>query len=98
MLLLAQAKASGDFDGADGKTPEYGVDYGTQEQIADIAQSAAEILQPEVNQIKDDIANVQLAVSEKMDSYTIKTVMDSVATHRKNRAMIARFSSAASLL
>ena len=80
---LAQAKASGEFDGApgaDGHTPEYGVDYGTPEQIAGIAQSAAEILQPELNQIKDDIANVQLAVSEKMDSYTIKTVMDSVAT------------------
>ena len=66
--------------GADGHTPEYGVDYGTPEQISGIAQSAAEILQPELNQIKDDIANVQLAVSEKMDSYTIKTVMDSVAT------------------
>lgn len=80
---LAQAKASGEFDGApgaDGHTPEYGVDYGTPEQISGIAQSAAEILQPELNQIKDDIANVQLAVSEKMDSYTIKTVMDSVAT------------------
>ena len=35
--------------GAEGKTPEYGVDYGTPEQIAVIAQSAAEILQPEVN-------------------------------------------------
>ena len=80
---LSQAKASGEFDGApgaDGHTPEYGVDYGTPEQISGIAQSAAEILQPELNQIKDDIANVQLAVSEKMDSYTIKTVMDSVAT------------------
>ena len=80
---LAQAKASGEFDGApgaDGHTPEYGVDYGTPEQISGIAQSAAEILQPELNQIKDDIANVQLAVSEKMDSYTIKTVMDIVAT------------------
>ena len=80
---LAQAKASGEFDGApgaDGHTPEYGVDYGTPEQISGIAQYAAEILQPELNQIKDDIANVQLAVSEKMDSYTIKTVMDSVAT------------------
>lgn len=80
---LAQAKASGEFDGApgaDGHTPKYGVDYGTPEQISGIAQSAAEILQPELNQIKDDIANVQLAVSEKMDSYTIKTVMDSVAT------------------
>ena len=80
---LSQAKASGEFDGApgaDGHTPEYGVDYGTPEQISGIAQSAAQILQPELNQIKDDIANVQLAVSEKMDSYTIKTVMDSVAT------------------
>ena len=66
--------------GADGHTPEYGVDYGTPEQISGIAQSASEILQPDINQIKDDIANVQLAVSEKMDSYTIKTVMDSVAT------------------
>ena len=44
---LAQAKASGEFDGApgaDGHTPEYGVDYGTPEQISGIAQSAAEIL------------------------------------------------------
>ena len=59
--------------GTDGKTPEYGVDYGTPEQISGIAQQAAEILKPELNQIKDDIA-------AKMDSYTIKTVMDSVAT------------------
>lgn len=44
--------------GADGKTPEYGVDYGTPEQIAGIAQYAAEILQPEVNQIKDDISAI----------------------------------------
>lgn len=44
--------------GADGHTPEYGVDYGTPEQIAGISQAAAEILQPEVNQIKDDIAAV----------------------------------------
>lgn len=43
--------------GADGKTPVYGTDYGTTEQIAEIAQSAAEVLQPEVSQIKDDLAN-----------------------------------------
>lgn len=43
--------------GADGHTPEYGVDYGTPEQIAGIAQQAAEILQPDVNQIKGDLAN-----------------------------------------
>lgn len=77
---LAQAKASGEFDGApgaDGHTPEYGVDYGTPEQISGIAQSAAEILQPEVNQLKNDLNDLHTA---KMDSYTIKTVMDSVAT------------------
>lgn len=38
------------------------------------------VREEDVNQLKSDIANVQLAVSEKMDSYTIKTVMDSVAT------------------
>lgn len=43
--------------GADGHTPEYGVDYGTPEQISGIAQQAAEILQPELNQIKDDLSN-----------------------------------------
>ena len=77
---LAQAKASGEFDGApgaDGHTPEYGVDYGTPEQIAGISNQAAEILQPEVNQLKNDLTDLQTA---KMDSYTIKTVMDSVAT------------------
>ena len=42
--------------GADGHTPEYGVDYGTPEQISGIAQQAAEILQPEVDQIKDDLS------------------------------------------
>lgn len=38
--------------GSDGKTPEYGVDYGTPEQIAEIAQQAADIFQPELNQLK----------------------------------------------
>ena len=42
---LAQAKASGEFDGADGKIPEYGVDYGTPEQIADIANQAAKLVE-----------------------------------------------------
>ena len=86
--VLAQAKASGEFDGAagqdgqdgapgkDGYTPVYGVDYGTPEQISGIAQSAAEILQPEVNQLKNDLTDLQTA---KMDSYTIKTAMDSIA-------------------
>lgn len=42
--------------GPNGKTPEYGVDYGTPEQIAGIAQKAAEVLQPEVSQLKDDLS------------------------------------------
>ena len=53
--------------GADGKTPEYGVDYGTPEQIAGISKKAAEILQPEVNQIKDDLSAEQTA-REKADT------------------------------
>ena len=47
--------------GADGHTPEYGVDYGTLEQISGIAQQAAEILQPEVDQIKADLSAEQTA-------------------------------------
>ena len=83
---LRKAADSGAFDGepgpqgepgAPGKTPEYGVDYGTPEQIAGIAQAAADILKPDVNQIKDDLTDLQTA---KMERYSIKTVMDSVAT------------------
>ena len=53
--------------GDDGKTPEYGVDYGTPEQIQGIAQSAAEILQPEVDQIKDDLANLDKSIKMSDD-------------------------------
>lgn len=35
------------------------MDYGTPEQIAEIAQHAAGILQPDVNQIKKDISNLR---------------------------------------
>ena len=84
---LAQAKASGEFDGADGapgkdgadgkpgadgKTPEYGVDYGTPEQIAGIAQAAADVLRPEVNQIKDEI--VEIRERNKKQLYTTSNV------------------------
>ena len=44
-------------DGSPGHTPVYGVDYGTPEQIAGIAQQAAYVLRPDVNQLKDDIAD-----------------------------------------
>ena len=52
--------------GADGKTPEYGVDYGTPEQIAGIAQQAAEILEPDLSQIKDDLGNTKSQLSESI--------------------------------
>lgn len=57
--------------GADGKTPKYGVDYGTPEQISGIAQQAAEILQPEVNQIKSDLSKKQDAL---VSGQNIKTL------------------------
>lgn len=51
---LRKAADSGAFDGADGKTPEYGVDYGTPKQIADIANKAAGILAGDIQKISDD--------------------------------------------
>ena len=45
--------------GAPGKTPVYGVDYGTPDQITGIAGKAAEILKLDVNQIKNDISNLR---------------------------------------
>ena len=39
--------------GAPGKTPEYGVDYGTPEQIEDIANQAAVILADDIKKISD---------------------------------------------
>lgn len=78
-------------DGADGHTPVYGVDYGTPEQIAGIAKQAADILQPEVNQIKDDLPNKlpkspanweawtaeeQAAARERMGVYTYEELVD----------------------
>ena len=57
--------------GADGKTPEYGVDYGTPEQIAEITQSAAEILQPEVLRFGDPYDGVDLVTkfSDEISDY-----------------------------
>jgi hypothetical protein len=41
---LEQAKASGEFDGADGKTPLKGVDYFTEADKQEIAEQAAELV------------------------------------------------------
>lgn len=62
--------------GADGHTPEYGVDYGTQEQIAEIAQSAADILQPDVNQIKDDLVNLRKDALVYPNMYNNSTIIE----------------------
>ena len=40
------------------------MDYGTPKQIAGIAQDAAEILKPDVNQIKDDISAILSGTKE----------------------------------
>lgn len=53
---LYQAKESGIFDGADGHTPIKGVDYGTPDDISGISKQAADILSPDLNQIKDDLS------------------------------------------
>ena len=58
--------------GDDGHTPEYGVDYGTPEQIAGIAKQAAEVLQPEVNQINKDLSALGLSVVDGMICQTYK--------------------------
>ena len=73
------------FDGApgsDGKTPEYGVDYGTPEQIAGISQQAAEILEPEVNQIKSDLINVNNTKVDKSELAKTNLYLD--ALHKLN--------------
>lgn len=60
---LRKAADSGVFDGApgaDGHTPEYGVDYGTPKQIADIANKAAGIL-------SDDIQKISAGKVDKAD-------------------------------
>ena len=126
---LVELVESGVLKGDPGETPEYGVDYGTQEQITEIANKAAEVLtdviknisdgkvdkvdgmglssndydkaakdkvdaipkdpkysdtvyddtavKDDISQIKDDLTDLQTA---KMERYSIKTVMDSVAT------------------
>ena len=58
--------------GPSGHTPEYGVDYGTPEQTAEIAQSAAGILQPEINRLKNDLSALGLSVVGGMICQTYK--------------------------
>lgn len=77
--------------GADGHTPEYGVDYGTPEQISGIAQSAAEILQPEVNQLKSDLANLENLLIQIQDKLNQGTVVDNITVNEINNMIVEYF-------
>ena len=93
---LAQAKASGEFDGApgaDGHTPEYGVDYGTPEQIAEIAQQAADIFHPELNQLKGEYKSLSSmfvtgAIVEQ--EVVVKTINEDDVTWEDGKSIYAR--------
>ena len=82
---------SPDVSGADGHTPEYGVDYGTPEQIAGIAQQATEILQPEVNQLKSDLANLENLLIQIQDKLNQGTVVDHITVNEINDMIVAYF-------
>ena len=59
---LRQDAEAGRFDGApgaDGHTPEKGVDYFTADEVAEIEAGAAEKLKPELSKVKDDIGYLQ---------------------------------------
>ena len=84
-------KPSRGAPGADGHTPEYGVDYGTPEQIAGIAQQATEILQPEVNQLKSDLANLENLLIQIQDKLNQGTVVDHITVNEINDMIVAYF-------
>ena len=77
--------------GADGKTPVYGVDYGTPEQIQEIAQSAAGSLQPEVNQLKDDLVRLENLLIQIQDKLNQGTVVDNITVNEINNMIVEYF-------
>ena len=79
--------------GSDGKTPEYGVDYGTPEQIAEIAQQAADIFQPELNQLKGEYKSLSSmfvtgAIVEQ--EVVVKTINEDDVTWEDGKSIYAR--------
>ena len=78
-------------DGADGYTPVYGLDYGTPEQIAGIANQAAGILQPDVNQIKDDLVRLENLVIQIQDKINQGTVVDNITVNEINNMIVEYF-------
>ena len=78
-------------DGADGYTPVYGLDYGTPEQIQEIAQSAAGSLQPEVNQLKDDLVRLENLLIQIQDKLNQGTVVDNITVNEINNMIVEYF-------
>lgn len=73
--------------GPSGHTPEYGVDYGTPQQISGIAQKAAEILQPEVNQIKDDLSDkVDFSKPQSLTAQQQTQAQSNIGIHKVTQA------------
>ena len=68
---LRQDAEAGRFDGApgaDGHTPEKGVDYFTADEVAEIEAGAAEKLKPELSKVKDDLAAEVKRATEAEDN------------------------------
>ena len=78
-------------DGADGYTPVYGLDYGTPEQIAEISNQAAGILQPDVNQIKDDLVRLENLLIQIQDKLNQGTVVDNITVNEINNMIVEYF-------
>ena len=77
--------------GADGYTPVYGLDYGTPEQIAGISNQAAGILQPDVNQIKDDLVRLENLLIQIQDKLNQGTVVDNITVNEINNMIVEYF-------
>ena len=78
-------------DGKDGYTPVYGLDYGTPEQIAGISNQAAGILQPDVNQIKDDLVRLENLLIQIQDKINQGTVVDNITVNEINNMIVEYF-------
>ena len=78
-------------DGEDGYTPVYGLDYGTPEQIAGISNQAAEILQPEVNQLKNDLVRLENLLIQIQDKLNQGTVVDNITVNEINNMIVEYF-------
>ena len=88
-------------DGANGHTPEYGVDYGTQEQIAEIAQTVADTVKPykeeAVQAATDDEAAKQdaaqsAAAADKRATDAAKSAADADRTANSIKDSMAQIS------